>query len=653
MKILLRAALACLLWMAANFPARAEPAQNFPEVQRAEQLGWFDPDASLALLDAIQPRIQAEQAEVEVLTLRGFAYVDGRRDQPTQQTLDRLGELARHGSRAADFSRHLVRAYLFRQSDRYKDAEAELDSIDLNSVRSDVERYRLEYLRGCVLRFLGQHEATLLAFEHALDLANAMHNVPYAIHTMLTAAQFQLRIGNLDRATAELKEARRLAQQTGDEASLVSILEHESDIAGRRGNHDAELRLMIEALGHAQTLGSPLLLATTYCDLADAYLSRGEYASSLAYSKKALALAPHIRRNGFEQTVRLNIGIAEMGLGHVGEGKTVVEREIQRALDAGNIVDAEETLGEYAAALEAAHDWHAVEVLKRDAHLRERLMTNSRQQALLELSAKFDAERRGREIDLLTRDNAVKSAQLNAQRLRQAVAWAGALLAVIVSAILGWALKGVRRANQKLRYHSEHDQLTGLPNRRYFHEHVLTQGDASRFEGCVLIIDIDHFKRINDLFGHEAGDHVLACVGKRLAAVMRTGDTLLRWGGEEFLAVLPPIADAALAATAQRFLNAVSGALFDWQGKTIRSTISIGYARCPMPGTTTSIALSRAISLADKALYQAKQRGRNRACRISVSGADSEAELTRISANVEAFAMDEHVRLEEVSSLAG
>lgn len=652
MKRLLRAGLACLLGTVASLTAQAEPVPIASEVQRAEQLGWFDPDASLALLDTIQPQIHGEQAEVEILTLRGFAYVDSKRDQQAQQTIERLAELAKHGSSAADFSRHLVRTYFLRQTDRYEEARTELDSIDSNSVRSDLDHYRLEYLRGCVLRFLGQHEAALLSFEHALDIANAMHSAPYAIHAMLTSSQFLLRIGNLDRATAQLQEAKRLAQQTGDEASLVTILEHESDIAGRRGDHDAELSEMLEALAHAQTLGSPLLLATAYCDLADVHLNRHDYAAALAYSKQALALVPQVRRNGLEQTLHFNAGIAEIGLGHVAQGKRLVEREIQSALDAGNIVDAEGALGEYADALEAAHDWHALAVLRRDIQLRERLMTNARQQALLELSAKFDTERRAREIDLLTRDNAIKSAQLDGQRLRQALVLAGALLALAVAVILAWAFRGVRKANQRLRYNSEHDPLTGLPNRRYFHEHLLTRDDATRFEGCVIIIDIDHFKRINDLFGHQAGDHVLACIGKRLAAVLRESDTLLRWGGEEFLAVLPPMADASLATTAHRLLDAVSGELLDWQGEMIHCTTSIGYASFPMPGTTTSISLNRAISLADKALYQAKRRGRNRACRITVLCAESEAELMRVSSDFEAANAGKHIRLDEITGLA-
>jgi diguanylate cyclase (GGDEF)-like protein len=492
----------------------------------------------------------------------------------------------------------------------------------------------------------------LLSFERALDIANAMHSVPYAVHVMLTSSQFLLRIGHLDRAAAQLQEAKRLAQQTQDEASLVTIFAHESDIAGRQGNHDAELQEMLEALTHARTLGSPLLLATTYCDLADVYLNRHDYATSLAYSKQALALAPQVRRNGLEQTLHFNIGIAEIGLGHVAQGKQVVEREIQRALDAGNVVDAEDSFAEYASALEAAHDWHAVEVLRRDAKLRERLMTNARQQALLELSAKFDAERRAREIDLLTRDNAIKSAQLSAQRLRQALALSGALLALSVAAIAAWAFRGVRKANQQLRYNSEHDPLTGLPNRRYFHEHLLPRSAASGFSGCVIVIDIDHFKRINDLFGHQAGDYVLSCVGQRLAAVLRGSDTLLRWGGEEFLAVLPPMTDAALAETAHRLLDAVSGGSLHWHGETLHCTTSIGYASFPMPGTTASISLYRAISLADKALYQAKRRGRNRACRITVLRADSEAELTRISTDFEVASTGVHVALEEITGLA-
>lgn len=625
MKSLASAWLAWMLLAIINAPALARTDALAANLQRAERLGWFDPEASLALLDTLQPQIQGGgPAEIEWLTLRGFAYIDSRQDQHAHDTLERLNTLARQGSRAADFSRHVLNAYLLRQSDHFEPAKLELDSIDPVSVQSDLDRYRLEHLRGCVLRFLGQHEAALLAFEHALDIANAMHSAPYAIHTMLTSSQFLLRIGNLDRAAAQLEEAQRLAQQLGDEASLVTILHHESDIANRRGDHAQEVRGMLEARTHAERLGSPLLLAIAYSGLGDAYLNVKDYATSLVYSKKALALAPKVRRNGFEQTVRFNIAIAQIGLGHLAEGTRVVEHEIQEAVDSGNVVDAEESLREYATALVTAHDWRAVDVLRREAELRDQLMTTSRQQALLELAAKFDNERKAREIDLLTRENAIKSAALRTQRLRQQLVLVAAVLAIALSATLAWAFRGVRKANQRLRYNSEHDLLTALPNRRYFHEHVRSRYIDTPFAGCVLVMDVDHFKRINDVYGHVAGDHVLACVARRLTAALRDTDIIVRWGGEEFLAVLPPMGDPQLAAMARRLLRAVNTQPLEWQGQSIPCTISVGYAGFPHSALIPEASLDRAISLADKALYQAKRRGRNRAYSLTQPRADLE-----------------------------
>ena len=638
MKRLANAWLACLFFLGGIATAQADIPSIPPEMHRAEQLGWFDPEASLAALDRIQPQIHGDEAEIEMLTLRGFAYVDSKQDEKTQVTLERLQQMAREGSSAADFSRHLVQAYFLRQSDRYVVAKAELDAIDPRSLHSDVDRYRFEYLRGCVLRFLGQHEEAMSSFERALDLAYAMKNVPYAIHTLLTSSQFLLRIGNFDRASAQLTLAKQLARQINDEASLVPILQHESDILGRRGDPSAALRAMLEALTHAKRIGSAQLLAITYINLGDSYLKMKDFATSLRYSQQALALAPRIRHNGFEQTVRFNIAIAQIGLGHVGQGTRLVEKEIQSELDGSNIVDAEDSLREYADALVAAHDWRAVDVLRRDIQLRGQLMTTVRQQSLAELSSKFDSERRARQIDLLTRDNAIKSAALNTDRLHQQLVLTVALLAISLCVTLGWAFRGARKANKRLRYNSEHDPLTGLPNRRFFNEHVLAERGTGQFEGSVLIIDIDHFKRINDQHGHLAGDRVLACIGKRLVAALRAADTLVRWGGEEFLVVLPPMSEIQLEDTARRLLCAVAQEPILWQRQTIYSTVSIGYASFPLPGTSLNVSLGRAISLADKALYQAKLRGRNLACGVSALHAESEVELSAINTDLDVTA---------------
>lgn len=164
------------------------------------------------------------------------------------------------------------------------------------------------------------------------------------------------------------------------------------------------------------------------------------------------------------------------------------------------------------------------------------------------------------------------------------------------------------------------DPLTGLYNRRYAMPHLARAADHARTTGrplAVMVADLDHFKRINDLYGHASGDAVLTEVAKRLRRSIRSVDMVARIGGEEFMVVMPgtTLADARLAAV--RICNDISQAPFDIPGHAhpIQVTISIGMA---IGGVLTSddfqghheseVLLDRA----DKALYSAKMRGRNR-----------------------------------------
>jgi diguanylate cyclase (GGDEF)-like protein len=236
--------------------------------------------------------------------------------------------------------------------------------------------------------------------------------------------------------------------------------------------------------------------------------------------------------------------------------------------------------------------------------------------------------------------------------LFQQLILAGALFIACICAALVWAFARVSKANERLRFSSEHDPLTGLSNRRYFNERVLAVDGGRPVGGCVLLADLDHFKRINDTYGHPAGDAVLAAMSKRLSAALRGNDKLVRWGGEEFLAVLGPMTPAQADLTAERLLQAVRREPVLWNGQLIRCTISIGYASFPMAGSATDISLDSAISLVDKALYVAKRRGRDRACLIKVVSARDEKELTTISSEFESATTDRRVQLAEILGAA-
>ncbi|HEX4853183.1 GGDEF domain-containing protein [Arenimonas sp.] len=162
------------------------------------------------------------------------------------------------------------------------------------------------------------------------------------------------------------------------------------------------------------------------------------------------------------------------------------------------------------------------------------------------------------------------------------------------------------RAAKMLRYHSDHDALSNCLNRRTFNEAVeQLAGNRSTAAGCVfLLIDIDHFKAINDRHGHLAGDRIITLVAAELGRALEADMPLFRYGGEEFSVLLADHDLAQATATAERLRAAVAAA--DFQGVPV--TISIGLAAWRRGEGSITAALDRA----DRALYEAKRGGRNR-----------------------------------------
>ncbi len=156
------------------------------------------------------------------------------------------------------------------------------------------------------------------------------------------------------------------------------------------------------------------------------------------------------------------------------------------------------------------------------------------------------------------------------------------------------------------------DGLTSTFNRRYFMDRLNTElRFASRHKKtlALLFVDIDHFKKVNDSHGHQAGDAVLANVARALTNTIRAEDVLARYGGEEFAVICREIESDGARALGERLRGAVEGKTFEHAGKQIPITISIGAAVCD--GTKDAQAL---IAAADTAMYEAKRSGRNRVC---------------------------------------
>ena len=215
-------------------------------------------------------------------------------------------------------------------------------------------------------------------------------------------------------------------------------------------------------------------------------------------------------------------------------------------------------------------------------------------------------------------------AAMAAFRRTAAAIWAGLGAAMLggLAGALAW-VRG-RRLREALEAEATRDPLTGLLNRRSLRTRAADALEAARRgeEGlAVILADMDHFKRINDQHGHEAGDTVLRDVGQVLSAGVRREDLVCRWGGEELLVLLRDCPPERAALRAEELRAAVASLYADRRGPVPQVTISIGVACIP----ADAVDLQAAVRRADAALYAAKLAGRNRVALAGRPGQDAHA----------------------------
>lgn len=192
----------------------------------------------------------------------------------------------------------------------------------------------------------------------------------------------------------------------------------------------------------------------------------------------------------------------------------------------------------------------------------------------------------------------------------------------VLESIVAQRTDALALANQQLEKASYTDPLTGLRNRRYLLNQLpqdlafyRRKGSESYEPGHILLfllVDIDHFKQINDHYGHGGGDLVLQQFSTLLGELVRIGDYVTRWGGEEFLIVSRPLSHDHSIAYASRICTVVSAHPFDAGGPApLHLTCSIGFAEYPLHGTPASLDWQDLVELADRAMYHVKETGRD------------------------------------------
>ncbi len=491
---------------------------------------------------------------------------------------------------------------------------------------------------------LGHYTAAQEHAQAAFDLADAAGDTYRKALSLGVLGYIAARGGQPDVALRTIAQAKRMAAAMNDPVAMARVRVNEARIAGVRGDVDGGLRATEDAYALAQRAGARRLQAVLLTNLSDAYVRRNRPADALRAADAALPTVREFNDLRTELVLINNAGLAKVGLKRIAEGKHDLARVMEAKEKSGAVADQVVTLREFGEALAAAGDMRsALELYHRERKLSTELMQRNRSIVLKEMQTRYDAEAKQRSIELMRSDNELKTAALANRDLMNRIWLVAAALMVLATALALMLVRRVRETQRqleashaKLRVASERDPLTHLANRRHCHAVMAARqiGDAG-FSGALLMVDIDHFKHVNDGHGHATGDVVLVEVARRLDAAVRDADLVVRWGGEEFLIVSARLGIEQADQLAARVLAAIGGAPVMVEGRAVPVTASIGYACFPLPPYAVPVHWEQAINLSDMALYTAKSQGRNRAIGLVSASASDGATLRAIEADFE------------------
>ena len=647
--------------LAAPALARAQaPGDATGRILALEDMGRARPFEAAKALEALLPATLPFGAQrLELLTVQGLMLAAAAPPAAMEHSAAQLESWGRDAQAAnaptAAAAALLVRARsvardgkLQRADQMMQDALARLPATLLPR-----ERFRFVLTHGYIKDHAGMLEAAVRLNHEALALADAQSE-PWRQSEARSALGYSYYgARQLERAHTLGLEAVAIAEKANDPVSLGKAHTVVGIALDGLGDQPGERRSFEAAIAAAHRAGAKVDEARYLANLADFFLKNADYKTALARAEAALPLARDLKDPSIEMVALANIGLAQIALQHVELGKRYVREAIAIDEGRGSVSGVADTLSELGGALEKAGDpAGAAAAFHQHRRLATTLLRDDQQKAILAMQEQYDAEHRDRALALLNREGEIKAEQLRRRDLQQRLWWLLAVAFVLSFAVVALLYRRVRQtnrllssSNEMLKVQSERDPLTGLANRRHFQTVMRQLADDGKLSGTVYLIDIDHFKHVNDRHGHGTGDAVLVEVARRLRETLREQDLIVRWGGEEFLVVVQSLSAEQVDALAQRMLGALDRTPVACGAQRVAVTASIGFATFPIGPVPLRVSWERAINLVDTAMYLAKAHGRNRAYGVRLLHARDEATLAEITRSLESAWRDGQVAL--------
>lgn len=429
---------------------------------------------------------------------------------------------------------------------------------------------------------------------------------------LLSLAIAYRRMGDADMARDYLKQNEAFARKRGNWTQLIANLMQQGYLDEDHGRPDAALDSYRRALELANAQSSGYDIGSAHMAMALPYILKHQFTHALEVLSLAQAELAAVGDTSNQDMIALRRGQALAGLGRHTQALGDYNQAAALIERSGNLRYQAMLYEARAASQEAlGHDAAALADLRRYIMIHESIADTERDQQTQLLRYQFDTRRRDLENQRLVREQQLRDRQVDALLKARRWQWTALGLGGVLLAVLGAMILRQLVRMRRLRELASTDALTGVANRRSIERlgsDALANARAAGQGLTVMTFDIDFFKRVNDTFGHLAGDLVLTRIARVCQDALRQFDLLGRTGGEEFMVVLPTTRLEQGRQIAERLRAAVASTEFGDIAQGLSVTISLGMAELQAGDTDLKALMHRA----DHALYRAKANGRDR-----------------------------------------
>jgi diguanylate cyclase (GGDEF)-like protein len=553
--------------------------------------------------------------------------LDERLDRPSPETPDALRQRA---------EALRMRGQLLRAASRYDAARADADAI-----RAIAERLEDPALLASALHLAGTVEAERGRLADALQLFQRADERLRDIGAPARRARMQIALGTVhlfadapERAIEYFDRADELAREAGNDSMRITALANKAVALERTRGPAASLAAHRDALALAESAENAQQQGLHNANICARLVSLERYREARSHCERAVE---QLQDGGADRHLAgayMTQGRLRLETGRPGAALDSFRRALALAQD--RIPSVERELLRYMADahLESGEPDQAIARLNELLALRDELDQRQREERLQELDARYRVRQAEQEVELLSLQTRLQDAEI--QRRNLLLIGSGVLLLVLSAvALLTWRdYRAQRKLKSELAERNEalqsamrrlgrlarEDALTRLLTRNVFlpaARKEIARTARSGKPAALAMADIDSFKRINDEHGHSVGDQVIAGVAGRLRASLRDMDYVCRWGGEEFVVLLPGVTVDQAHDTMERVRSAFENDPIDTDAGPFTVTLTFGVA--PLGDD-----IDDTIKAADAAMYAGKRAGRNRVVESDRAGPDAE-----------------------------